>query len=213
MVDDVVLYDYWRSSACYRVRLALGLLGIAYRKIPVDLLEDEQNAQDHLARNPQGLVPVLEIGGLRLTQSLAIIEYLADIYPHSGLLSEDSAGRARVRALSYAIAMEIHPICNLRVIDHVSKLVSGEASDAARAAWMNHFISSGLKAFDAMLDDPATGTFCHGDRPSMADLCLMPQIYNARRWNVDLQPFKRIDRVYTACERQEWFAAAYPARP
>jgi maleylacetoacetate isomerase len=210
-MEEAVLYDYWRSSASYRVRPALGLLGIAYRKIPVNLLEDEQRSPEHLARNPQGLVPVLEIGGLRLTQSLAIIEHLADMHPQSGLLPEDPAGRARVRTLSYAIAMEIHPICDLRVIDHVSKLASD--AEAARVAWINHFISSGLEAFDAMLGNPATGTFCHGYRPTMADLCLAPQIYNARRWNVDLQPFERINRVYAACERQDWFAAAYPASP
>ncbi len=210
-MSEVVLYDYWRSSASYRVRLALELLGIAYRKVPVDLLEAEQRSPKHLARNPQGLVPVLDIDGVRLTQSLAIIEYLAEKYPHFGLLPADAVGRARVRALSYAIAMETHPVCNLRV---VAKAVEFAADrETARAVWMRHFIADGLAAFEGLLDNPSTGSFCHGDRPTMADLCLVPQIYNADRWGVDKAPYPHIRSIYGACERQPFLLKAFPTKP
>ncbi len=210
-MSEVVLYDYWRSSASYRVRLALDLLGIEYRKVAVNLLKGEQRSAAHLERNPQGLVPVLDVDGLRLTQSLAIIEYLAEKYPESGLLPADAAGRARVRALSYAIAMEIHPICNLRVVNKAVEFAQDR--ETARAAWARGFIADGLAAFEAMLDDPAAGAFCHGDRPGMADLCLMAQTYNAQRWNVDMKPYPRIRIVYAACEREASLRKAFPTPP
>ena len=192
-----VLYDYWRSSASYRVRIALRLIGIDFERVPVNLLSGQQKAAPHLARNPQGLVPVLDIDGQRLTQSLAIIEYLAETHPDQGLLPSDPL--ARVRALSHAIAMDIHPICNTGTVNHVLELTGG--GDPVRLAWMGKFIGDGLLAFDRLLDHPATGRFCHGDRPTMADICLVPQVYNARRWDVDIGNLTRIDAIVAACER------------
>ena len=194
-----VLYDYWRSSASYRVRIALRLLGIDFERVPVNLLSGEQKAAPHLARNPQGLVPVLDIDGQRLTQSLAIVEYLAETHPDQHLLPPDLLGRARVRALSYAIAMDIHPICNTGTVNHVLEITGG--GDPVRRAWMGKFIGDGLAAFERLLDNPATGRFCHGDRPTMADICLIPQVHNARRWQVDIGKLTRIDAIVSACER------------
>lgn len=203
-----ILYDYWRSSASYRVRIALNLLGIGYEAVPINLLAKEHKSPEHLARNPQGAVPVLDIDGLRLTQSLAIIEYLDETRPGFGLLPADPAGRARVRALSYAVAMDIHPVCNLGPVGHVMALTRG--GDAVRSDWMKKFIGEGLAAFEKQLDHPATGRFCHGDRPTMADLSLVPQIYNARRWEVDIGALARIDAIVAECAGLPAFEAAYP---
>jgi maleylacetoacetate isomerase len=203
---SVVLYDYWRSSAAYRVRIGLNLLGIAYESVPVDLRKREQTGPEHLARNPQGLVPVLEIDGLRLTQSLAILEYL-DETRGAGWLPGDAPGRARVRALAYAVAMDIHPVCNLRVIRHV---YAASNRSIPAEAWMRAFIPPGLAALERMLDDPETGRFAHGDTVSIADICLVPQLYNARRWDVDLAPMPRIRAIDAACAVLPAFAAADP---
>lgn len=199
------LYDYWRSSASYRVRMALNLLGEGFEAIPVDLLQAEQVGAANMARNPQGLVPTVEIDGLTLTQSLAIIEYLNDT--RGGFLPDDAGGRARVRALSYAVAMEIHPICNLRVGRYVEAASGGAVT---MKGWQQKFIGEGLAAVEVMLDHPATGRFCHGDRVTMADLCLVPQVYNARRWEVDVTSFSRISRIVAELEAIPAIAAAHP---
>ena len=199
------LYDYWRSSASYRVRMALNLCGEGFEIVPVDLLQAEQVGAANLARNPQGLVPTVEIDGLTLTQSLAIIEYLNDT--RGGFLPDDAGGRARVRALSYAVAMEIHPICNLRVGRHVEAASGGSVT---MKGWQQKFIGEGLAAVEVMLDHPATGRFCHGDRVTMADLCLVPQVYNARRWEVDVTSFSRISRTVAELEAIPAIAAAHP---
>lgn len=199
------LYDYWRSSASYRVRMALNLLGVGFEAIPVDLLQAEQVGAANMARNPQGLVPTVEIDGLTLTQSLAIIEYLNDT--HGGLLPADAAGRARVRALSYAVAMEIHPICNLRVGRYVEAASAGAIT---MAGWQKKFIGEGLAAVEGMLNHPATGRFCHGDQITMADLCLLPQVYNARRWEVDVTSYVQICRIVAELEAIPAIAAAHP---
>jgi maleylacetoacetate isomerase len=207
-MGDTILFDYWRSSASYRVRIALNLLAIPHHSVPVDLLAGEHKQPEHLARNPQGLVPALEIDGQMLTQSLAIIEYLSETRPGSSLLPSDPPGRQRVRALSYAIAMDIHPICNLGVVFHVMQ--QSKDPEAARSAWMRKFIGEGLAAFERILDAPQTGEFCHGGQPTMADLCLIPQIYNARRWAVDLSVCPRSAAIAEKCERLPAFARAHP---
>jgi len=207
-MNETVLFDYWRSSASYRVRIALNMLAIPYRSVAVDLLAGQHKQPEHLARNPQGLVPALQIDGQMLTQSLAIIEYLSETRPNAILLPSDPLERHRVRALSYAIAMDIHPACNLSVVAHIMR--QSDDPEAARAAWMRKFIGEGLKALERMLNDADTGAFCHGGRPTMADLCLVPQIYNARRWNIDLSACPRVVAIADRCVALPAFAAAHP---
>ncbi len=203
----VTLYDYWRSSSAYRVRLALALKGIAYERVPVDLTAGAQLSPEHLALHPQGLVPVLKIDGLVLVQSLAIIEYLDETRPDPALLPRDAAGRAHVRALAEAIACEIHPVSNLRVLAQVEALAGKEA----RAAWNSDNIRRGLEAFEKLLDHPGfEGRFCHSDTPGMADCVLVPQLYNASRWGVEWQHLPRIAAVAKACAALAAFAAAAP---
>jgi maleylacetoacetate isomerase len=208
MAGDIVLFDYWRSSASYRVRIALESLGLAYRREAVDLLQGQQQAPEHRARNPQGLVPALMIDGQMLTQSLSIIEYLAETRPEARFLPEDARGRQRVRALSQAIAMEIHAVCNMGVVGHVMAITGG--GEAVRADWMKTFIGNGLAAVEALLDDAATGTFCHGETPTMADFCLVPQVYNAERWEVDIAGLARVCRIAETCRALPAFKAAHP---
>jgi maleylacetoacetate isomerase len=206
-MSEVVLHDYWRSSASYRVRIALNVVGLEYRSVPVDILKSEHRQGAYLELNPQGLLPTLELDGHRMTQSLAIIEYLAELHPEAHILPTDALGRHRVRALSYAIAMDIHPICNSHVAAHVVELTG---HDEARPEWMRKFIGQGLKAFEAMLDDSATGAFCYGDSPGMADFSLVPQVYNAERWGADLSGCKRLLEIAERCRALPAFAAAHP---
>jgi maleylacetoacetate isomerase len=204
-MTDITLHDYWRSSSAYRVRIGLNLLHIAYRSVPVDLTTGAQRAAQHLRANPQGLVPVLEIDGLRLTQSLAILEYL-DETRAAGFLPKDSAGRARARALAMAVAMDIQPVCNLRVAQHAVSL----GGSATMPAWMGHFITLGFQGLEPMLTG---GTpFAHGPNPGLADLCLLPQVYNARRWGVGLAAFPRIAAIADRMEAIPEVAAAHPDR-
>ncbi|MBY3395075.1 maleylacetoacetate isomerase [Rhizobium laguerreae] len=207
-MNEVVLYDYWRSSASYRVRIALNLLGIDYKTVPIDLLDDAHKTSEYLALNPQGLVPTLVIDGKTLIQSLAIIEYLAELRPECGLLPSDIADRQKVRALADAVAMDIHPICNLHVVSHLMSMI--EKPDA-REEWMKHFISEGLRKLEAMIGK-ADGAFSFGNAPTMADLCLVPQVYNARRWGVELTAFKRIIDIDARCADLPAFQAAHPDR-
>ncbi|WP_395446443.1 maleylacetoacetate isomerase (plasmid) [Aminobacter sp. UC22_36] len=208
-MTETVLFDYWRSSASYRVRIALNMLGQEFSSVSVDLLAKSQKSSEHLARNPQGLVPVLEIDGHAFTQSLAIIEYL-DETRHAGFLPADPVGRQRVRQLSYAIAMEIHAVCNTGVVAELMRVTSD--GEATRNDWMQKFIGDGMVAFEKLLDNPATGKFCHGDTPGMADFCLVPQVYNARRWNVDVSGLTRVLEIAGRCEGLDAFAKAHPDR-
>lgn len=201
-----VLYDYWRSSAAYRLRIALGLLGEAWEDVPVNLAAGEQRSPAYLARNPQGLLPSLDIDGLQLTQSLAILEYL-DETRGAGFLPADAAGRARVRALAHVVAMDIHPPCNLRVMQLAT---SPPGSRFTPEAWMAAMMAPGLAALERMLDWP--GRFCHGDSISMADICLVPQVYNARRWGIDLSAMPTICAIDAALAVLPAFAAAHPDR-
>lgn len=205
MAGKIVLYDYWRSSASYRVRIALNLLGLSYDRLAVDLVKGEQTSPEHLKRNPQGLVPALDVDGHLLTQSLAILEYL-DETRNAGFLPKDALGRQRVRSLSYAIAMDLHPVCNLRVAKHAVSL------GGTMEGWMQHFITLGLQGFEGFLADAATGQYCHGDAVTVADICLVPQVYNAKRWNVDLSAFPRLSAIADRLEKLEAFAAAHPDR-
>ncbi|KIC41665.1 maleylacetoacetate isomerase [Ruegeria sp. ANG-S4] len=206
-MSDVVLYDYWRSSASYRLRIALNLAGIDYRAVTVDLVKGAQREPDHLARNPQGLVPVLEIDGLRLTQSLAILDYL-DHTRNLNLLPQTAAERAAVQALAHSIAVDVHPVCNLSVARHATVLSDGKGD--MPGDWMRHFIRPGLLAFEALLGRFDQAPYSVGASPGLADICLIPQMYNARRWQVDLSEMPRILSVEAACADHPAFAAAHP---
>lgn len=201
-MTDVILHDYWRSSSAYRVRIALNLLGIPYRAVPVDLATGAQRDPAHLRANPQGLVPLLEIDGLRLTQSLAILEYL-DETRDAGFLPKHPAARAKARALAMAVAMDIQPVCNLRVAQHAV------SRGATMEGWMQHFITLGFQGLEPMLPD---SPFAQGDRPGLADLCLLPQVYNAHRWGVDMGAFPRIQSIANRMEAITEVAAAHPDR-
>jgi maleylacetoacetate isomerase len=202
-----VLYDYWRSSASYRVRIALALKDIEYERIDIDLVTRANKSPEHLARNPQGLVPVLDIDGHRLTQSLAIIDYLEATRPEQRLIPADPLERARVMAAAYAIAMEIHPICNTSVAHRVSKLIGG--GEETKREWIGHYIGKGLRALETILSNEP-GPFCFGDTPTVADCCLVPQLYNARRWGVDLADMPRLVAIDAHCATLDAFRAAHP---
>lgn len=207
-MSDVILYDYWRSSASYRVRIALNLKGIAFDSVPVNLLDGSHQTEEHRRRNPQGFVPVLAIDGIMMTQSLAILEYLDTSAPQPPLLPTSPAEAARLRAIAYAIAMEIHPICNPSVVGHHAAAFDGDADD--KAGWMRHFIDKGLRAVETLADHPTTGPFLHGAAPGLADIVLVPQIYNARRWGVALDDMPRLVAVDAACRELPSFVAAAP---
>jgi len=203
----VRLHDYFRSSAAYRVRIALNLKGVAYESVPRDLRHGEQRSPDYLAANPQGLVPMLEMDGLRLTQSLAIIDYLDARFPDPPLLPADPAARAQVLAMALLVACEIHPINNLRVLRY---LKNGMGQDqTAIDGWYVHWISEGLGALEAMAARHA-GRYLSGDRPGLADICLVPQLYNARRFSAPLEEYPTLVRIDAALAAHPAFAAAHP---
>jgi maleylacetoacetate isomerase len=203
------LYDYWRSSAAYRVRIALNLKGVDYESRPVNLAEGAQKSADYRALNPQGLVPMLEIDGHRLTQSLAIINYLDIRFPNQPLIPSAAAERAHVVAMAMAIACDIHPLNNLRVL----KYLKGELGHSQEEVdvWYAHWISEGFPALEA-LAAPRAGDFLFGNGPTGADVCLVPQMYNARRFNVPLDAYPTLLRAEQNANRQEAIAAAHPDR-
>jgi maleylacetoacetate isomerase len=206
-MGETVLFDYWRSSASYRLRIALNMAAVPYRSISIDLTKGEQKSPEHLARNPQGFVPVLVIDGLRLTQSLAILDYL-DTTRDLNLLPVDPAARAQAQALAHVIAVDLHPVCNLQVAAFAAKLTDNR--DGAREEWMRRFIRPGLQAFETLLEAYDQTPYCCGDAPGLADICLMPQMYNARRWGVEIDDLPRVLKVEVACANHPAFAAAHP---
>jgi len=207
----VRLHDYFRSSASYRVRIALNLKGIVYERVAWNLRDGEQASVDFKEISPQPLVPVLEIDDLILTQSLAIIDYLDERHADPPLLPDDAPGRALARALALAIACDIHPLNNLRVLDHLTDQLGHD--EAARGRWYAHWVTAGFAAFEAQLARSGrTGRFCVGDMPGIADICLVPQVYNARRFGVALDDFPTLCRITALAETLPAFEAAHPDR-
>jgi len=206
------LYDYFRSSAAYRVRIALNLKGLVPERAFVHLRRGAQRGDDYLALNPQGLVPsVVTDGGDVLTQSLAIVEWLDETHPQPPLLPPDAAGRARVRALALAIACDIHPLNNLRVLNYLTGTLG--ATEAQKNGWYRYWCDVGLEALETQLArETATGTFCHGGTPTIADICLVPQLANARRVDLDLALYPTLLSIEAACNALPAFAAAAPSR-
>ena len=207
------LFSYFRSSASFRVRIALKLKGLDYEYVPVHLVRGggEQFAPEYKALNPCGLVPALDDGGKVLSQSLAIIEYLEETHPQPPLLPPDAAGRARVRALALSIACEIHPLNNLRVLGYLTKTLG--VSEEQKNTWYRHWVENGLAAVEAMLvADPSTGRFAHGDTPGLADILIVPQNFNAQRFNCRLDHVPTVMRIHEACMQVPAFAEAAPGK-
>ena len=205
------LYTYFRSSAAFRVRIALNLKGLSYEPRFVHLAKGEHRKPEFAQVNAQALLPTLELDdGTRLNQSLAIIEYLEEKHPRPALLPADALGKAPVRSLSYLVASEIHPLNNLRVLQHLKRALA-QSEDQVNA-WYRHWIGDGLAKLEAELARPGTGRFSHGNEPSMADCCLVPQIFNAKRYNCDLAPYPATMRVFEQCMKLEAFERAQPSK-
>jgi maleylacetoacetate isomerase len=204
-----IFYEYWRSSAAYRVRIALKLKGIDYESRQVDLREDEQKSDEFRRLNPQGLVPMLEIDGHRLTQSIAILNYLDLRYPNVPLLPAAAAERAHVVAMAMIVACDIHPLNNLRVLKYLKNELDHSQEEVDR--WYAHWIEEGLPGLEAMAA-PRSGKFLFGDAPTGADVCLVPQLYNARRFNVPLDRYPTLLRAEENANKLDAFAAAHPDR-
>jgi maleylacetoacetate isomerase len=203
------LYGYFRSSAAFRVRIALNLKGLSYDQVSIHLRRNDQARPAYRGINPQGLVPALEIDGQTLIQSLAIIEYLDETYPEPPLLPSAPADRARVRALAEIVACDIHPINNLRVLRYL--IHNYGRSEADLGPWYNHWIDAGFTALEALLaGDPRGSRFCHGDRPGLADIALVPQVVNAERYRLDMTPYPTLARIYAECMKLPAFIAAHP---
>jgi maleylacetoacetate isomerase len=206
----VRLYTYFRSSAAFRVRIALNLKGLAYEPVFVHLAKGEHRKPQYAGVYPQGLLPTLVDEARALSQSLAIIEYLEETHPRPALLPGDPAGRARVRSLSLLVACEIHPLNNLRTLQHLKRAL-GQTEDQVNA-WYRHWIADGFAKLEADLTRGGTGRFCHGDSPTIADCCLVPQVFNAQRYQSDLAPYPTVMRIFDACMRLEAFDRAQPSK-
>jgi maleylacetoacetate isomerase/maleylpyruvate isomerase len=209
----MILHGFWRSSATYRVRIALGLKGLAadYRPVNITAGGQQQFSTDYLRLNPEGRVPALEVDGQVLTQSWAILEWLEETHPQPALLPADAFGRARVRALAQLVVADIQPLQNLGPTNYLGSHLG--ATPEQVAAWLQHWIGRGMQACEAQLArDTATGQFCHGNLPTLADACLVPQCYSARRFGVSIEQFPNIARIEAACQALPAFAAAVPER-
>ena len=206
------LYTYFRSSAAYRVRIALNLKGLSYEAVPVHLLRDggQHLMDDYLTVNPSGLVPALQDEDITLTQSMAILEYLEEVHPMVPLLPRDAVGRARVRELAQIVACDIHPINNLRVLKYLVKHLG--QSEEAKTDWYRHWVIEGLRSLESHLArNPGTGSFCHGDSPTIADCFLVPQVFNAKRFDIDVDAYPTIARINELCVDLPAFKAAHPS--
>ncbi|WP_394174068.1 maleylacetoacetate isomerase [Thalassotalea litorea] len=203
------LYGYWRSSAAYRVRIALNIKQIEHKLISVHLVKDggQQHSGHYKALNPNELVPTLVDGEFKLNQSMAILDYLEQKFPHPSLYPQDMQARSQVQALANDIACDVHPLNNLRVLNYLSDNLDATAEQKQR--WYKHWIELGFQAFEQRLQH-VSGTYCYGDTVTMADLCLIPQVYNARRFNIDLSPFPQIVRIDGNCQKLTAFASALP---
>ncbi|MET3129962.1 maleylpyruvate isomerase [Oxalobacteraceae bacterium GrIS 1.11] len=207
------LYTYFRSSAAYRVRIALNLKGLAYQAVPVHLLRagGEQLQDSYRSVNPGALLPSLDDDGAIVTQSLAIMEYLEETHPQVPLLPVDALGRARVRALALAVAADTHPLTNLRVLKYLKHTLG--VSEEVKMEWYRHWMREGFATLEAHLArDAQTGLFCHADQPSIADCCLVPHVFNAERFEVDLAPYPTVARIAAQCGAHPAFIAAHPSR-
>jgi maleylacetoacetate isomerase len=208
-MSRIILYDYWRSSACYRVRIALNLKGVEYERRPVNLLESEQRSDEYRALNPGGLVPTLEIDGHRLTQSMAILTYLDSRFPTPPLIPAMAPERAHVGEMAMIIACDIHPLNNLRVLKYLKNELGHSQEEVDR--WYAHWIREGLPALEAIAA-PKAGKFLFGEIPTAADVFLVPQLYNARRFNIPIDDFPTLLRAEENANKLEAFAAAHPDR-
>ena len=204
------LYTYFRSSAAFRVRIALNLKGLAYEPAFVHLAKGEHRASAYGAVNPQALLPALDDGGRLLTQSLAILEYLEETHAAPPLLPKDPFERARVRSLAMLVACEIHPVNNLRVLQHLKRAL-GQSEEQVNA-WYRHWIGDGLAKLEVDLARPGTGIYCHGNLPTIADCCLVPQVFNAQRYQCDTTPYPTVMRVFAACMKLDAFDHAQPVK-
>ncbi len=205
----LTLYTYFRSSAAFRVRIALNVKGITWQPTAVSLPQGKHREDNYREINPQALLPTLVDGDLRLNQSLAIIEYLDEVHPGPRLLPADPAGRARVRAIAQLVACEIHPLNNLRVLQHLKREIGLDQPRIDQ--WYRHWCHEGLSALERQLGDGGSGRFCHGDTLTMADCCLVPQIFNAQRFDTDLTPFPATMRIFAACMALEPVQRAQPS--
>jgi len=207
----IKLYNYFRSSAAYRVRIALNLKNLPYEYLPVHLVKGEQREERFRALNPQALVPLLVDDGHAMTQSMAIIEYLDEKIPDPPLLPATPDARARVRSIAQAIACDIHPLNNLRVLKYLTGTLG--ASEDAKNAWYRHWVEIGLAALESQLAaDKRTGAFCHGSTPTLADICLVPQLANARRSAIAIDPYPTLERIESHCLALDAFARVAPDR-
>ncbi len=203
------LYNYFRSSASFRVRIALALKALPYEYVPVHLARGDHKLPAYGAISADGLVPMLEVGDLRLSQSMAIIEYLEETHPQVPLMPAEPADRARVRALAQSIACEIHPLNNLRVLKYLVRDL--KADEAAKTTWYRHWVREGLLAFERQLVQGPAGNYCFGNTPSLADCCLVPQIFNGQRFDCDFSGLPRTMAAFDACMALDAFKAAQPS--